>query len=101
MAGPIQQSLITWLVPDCGSAVAMFPLGYSLSGLGSKEGQAPALSFVTCENGHSEGRDLICSCHFDFHPPVVIRDVENLLLLQHESFFSLFSLKHVRKIYLL
>lgn len=46
MAGPIQQSLITWLVPDCGSAVAMFPLGCSLSGLGSKEGQAPALSFV-------------------------------------------------------
>ena len=26
-----------------------------------------------------------------FHPPVMIRDVENLILLQGESFFSLYS----------
>ena len=50
-----------------------------------------ALSFLTCENGHFEWRDLICPCSFDFHPPVMIRDVENLILLQSESIFSLYS----------
>ena len=35
---------------------------------------------MTCENGHSEQWDLICHCHFNLHPPVIIRDVQHLIL---------------------
>ena len=53
---------------------------------------APALLPVTCENGHSEWWDLICHCDFNLHPPVIIRDVQNLILLQGGNFFSPFIL---------
>ena len=53
---------------------------------------APALLPVTCENGHSERWDLICHCHFNLHPPVIIRDVQNLILLQGGNlFFPLYT----------
>ena len=41
---------------------------------------ARALLPVTCENGHSKRRDLICHCDFNLHPPVIIRDVQHLIL---------------------
>ena len=41
---------------------------------------APALLLVTCENGLSERWDLICRCQFNLHPPVIIRDVQHLIL---------------------
>ena len=53
---------------------------------------ALALLPVTCENGHSERWDLICHCHFNLHPPVIIRDVQNLILLQGGNlFFPLYT----------
>lgn len=52
---------------------------------------APAWLLVTCES-LSERWDSICHCHFDLHPPVIIRDIQDLNLLQGGNLFSPFIL---------
>ena len=52
---------------------------------------APALLLVTCENGLSERWDSICHCHFDLHPPEIIRDVQNQPVVGWEFISPLYT----------
>lgn len=52
---------------------------------------APAWLLVTCENGLSERWDSICHCHFDLHPPEIIRDVQNQPVVGWEFISPLYT----------